>query len=75
MAAFFGFCQQAVSQPFEELRCLNFEFMLITPKSIFGTHFGTMVAIFDFFKRISQLFEELLSWDLKIELITLESYY
>jgi len=49
---------KAISQLFEELQDSNLEFKLITPKSIFWTNFGIMVAILDFLKAISQLFEE-----------------
>ena len=51
--------QISISQSFEELQDSKFEFKLITPKSITGTHFGTMAAILDLKKAISQLFEEL----------------
>ena len=52
MAAILDFFQKAISQLFEELQGWNSEFLLITPKSINGTHFGTMLDILDFSKRL-----------------------
>ena len=42
--------QMSISQPFKELQGWNLEFKLITPKSISGTYFNTVVAILDFSK-------------------------
>ena len=39
----------SISQPFEELQGCNSELKIITPIPISGSHFGTMVAILDFF--------------------------
>ena len=40
--------QMSISQLFEELQGWKSEFKLITPVSITGCHFGTMVDILDF---------------------------
>ena len=76
MAAILDF-QMFISQPLEELQGWNLEFKLFTPKDITRTYSDTklsmsglaglsMVAILDFQMSISQLFEELQSWNLEL---------
>ena len=46
MAAILDFFQKAISQLFEELQGWNLEFKLITPKSLTGTYFDTILSRF-----------------------------
>ena len=72
--------QMFIYRPFEELQGWNLKFKLITPKSITGTYFDTklsrfclaglsMAAILDIQMYMSQLFEEVQSWNLELKLI------